>query len=136
MALNSLMFPDSLLRNPFVLSNVQEVLWQTHKQHVSCQVSSEWAVRENISHGPVSPSAQKFLLLVFCSSLERAIHRKPKYANKPALMGSRSWFGVTFPYFIISKRYTLKLHEIEWMFCSILVKKKWFTLDKWAPARP
>lgn len=108
-------------------------LGQTHQQGFSSHVSSEWAVQENISHNPVSHSSQKFMLLLSCSSLENVIHIKPKYANKSTLMGFSSWFGFSFPYFIISKRYTLKFHEIEWLCCSILVKKRWFILGKWAP---
>lgn len=60
---------------------------------------------------------------------------KAKVCKQADLNGFSRWFGVSFPYFIISKRYTLKHHEIEWMFCPILVKKRWFSLGKWALAR-
>lgn len=75
----------------------------------------------------------KFMLLLFYSCLECVSHIKPKNANKCTLMGFSSCSEVSFPDFITSKRYTLKHHDIEWMVCPILVKKRWFTLSKWAP---
>lgn len=66
--------------------------------------------------------------------LELAIHVKPKYANTPTWMASVVDLGLVS---LTSSflRYTLQHHEIERMFCPILVKKRWFTLGKGALAR-
>lgn len=110
-ALNPLTFPDSILLNLFVCSNNQEVL--IYDRLINNTLAIMWVLNGlykktlGIAQYLLQPKSSY-------SSLEHVIHIKPKYANKPTLMGFNIDLGLvslTSSFLKGTRWNTMKLNE-------------------------